>query len=115
MLAAHYAYEEHFGDVIALAVNYGFSGKKPGQQRSNAAVQTDREHLQKMMRGEADAEPVYLTPEVVETIFAKDVVGAHRIDVSPPATAPEEDVAADVKYLKKLDNALKERSKNKEN
>ena len=112
MLAAHYAYEEHFGDVIALAVNYGFSGKKPGQQRSNAAVQTDREHLQKMMRGDADAEPVQLTPEAVETIFARDIVGATKISVAPPITAPEEDVAADVAYLKKVDAALKARKEN---
>ena len=111
MLAAHYAYEEHFGDVIALAVNFGFTGKKP-QQRGRAAAQTDREHLKKMMAGQADAEPVLLTPEVVATVFARDIIGATKIDVVAPATAPEEDVAADVAYLRKIDAALNARKEN---
>ena len=113
MIAAHAAYEEHFADVIAFGVNYGFSGKKP-VRRGAAAEKTDLARLRQMMNEEIPGEPVRLTPEVVETVFAKDIVGATRINVTPPSTEPEEDVDADVAYLMALDSAIKARTR-KEN
>jgi hypothetical protein len=109
MIAGHLAYEERFGDIIAYGVSYGMSGKKP-QKAAVRDVAGDRAYLQKVMRGEIEgkAEPVHLTPQVVETIFAKEVKNAVRIDeVTPPSTLPDEDVGADVAYL----NAVSERIK----
>lgn len=116
MIAAHSAYEEHFADIIAFGVNYGFSGKKPRLTRRNvAAEKTDLTRLRQMMNEEIPGEPVMLTKEVVETVFAKDIIGATKLDVTPPPTAPEVDLAADKAYLLALDKAIKERTTNKEN
>ena len=116
MIAAQAAYEEHFADVIAFGVNYGFTGKKPRLTRRNvAAERTDLTRLRKMMNEEIPGEPVLLTKEVVETIFAKDIIGATKFDITPPPTAPEEDLEADKAYLLALDNALRTRAINKEN
>ena len=113
MIAAHAAYEEHFADVIAFGVNYGFSGKKP-VRRGAAAEKTDLARLRQMMNEEIPGEPVMLTKEVVETVFAKDIIGATKLDILPPPTLPDEDVDADVAYLKALDSAIKARTR-KEN
>lgn len=116
MMAAHVAYEEHFADVIAFGVNYGFSGKKPRQTRRNVAAEhADLTRLRQMMNEEIPGEPVMLTKEVVETVFAKDIIGATKLDITPPPTAPEEDLEADKTYLLALDKAIKTRAANREN
>ena len=104
MLAAYQAYEERLSNVIAYGVNFGMTGKAP--QRTTGGQATDRAYLQKMMRGEVEAHPVQLTPEVVQTVFARDIIGARKIDILAPTTAPGEDPAADLEYLRKLDRLM---------
>jgi hypothetical protein len=114
MLQAHYEWEERLGDIIAYGTNVGFTGKKPKRRTDSTtkrSVESDRQHLLKMMRGDADPEPVELTPELVETVFANEVKGAKRVDILPPQTEPDQDVAADVRYLRALDRLLKEEHK----
>ena len=115
MLAAHQFYEERLSNTIAYGVNFGMTGKAP--QRTSAATgqSTDREHLLKMMRGEIDAQPVQLTPEVVQTVFARDIIGARKIDILAPTTAPGEDPKADLEYLKKLDRLMNTEGETEEN
>ena len=115
MLAAHQFYEERLSNTIAYGVNFGMTGKQP--QRTSAATgqPTDREHLLKMMRGEIDAQPVQLTPEVVQTVFARDIIGARKIDILAPTTAPGEDPKADLEYLKKLDRLMNTEGETEEN
>ena len=115
MLAAYSAYEERVGDIIALAVNFGMTGKRPQRAGSTAGQTTDRAYLQRMMRGEVEAHPVQLTPEVVQTVFARDIIGARKIDILAPTTAPGEDPAADLAYLRKLDRLMNTEEKPEEN
>lgn len=112
MITAHAAYEEHFADVIAYGVNYGFSGKKPIARRNVIAEHTDLTRLRQMMNEEIPGEPVLLTKEVVETVFAKDIIGATKLDITPPPTAPEVDLDADKAYLLALDKAIKRAKEN---
>jgi len=114
MLAAYQYHEERLSSVIAFGVNFGFTGKAP-QRTSRAGQPTDREHLLKMMRGEIDAQPVQLTPEVVQTVFARDIIGARKIDILAPTTEPGEDPAADLAYLKKLDRLMNTEERTEEN
>jgi len=115
MLVAQLDYHEHLSDVIAFGVSYGFSGKRPQRAGVATGQATDREHLLKMMRGEIDAQPVQLTPEVVQTAFARDIIGARKIDILAPTTAPGEDPKADLEYLKKLDRLMNTEEKTEEN
>jgi len=107
MLAAYSFAEEHFADVIAYGVNYGMSGKKPGVRRAPRDRASDISHLRKMMRGDAPAEPVQLTPEVVDTVFGSAAKNAVLINVEAPSTLPDEDVAADIAYLRKVSDLAK--------
>ena len=112
MLDACYEQEERLVDLIAIGVNVGFTGKKPKRRTERQTDgKADLMHLQKMMRGDAEGEPVQLTKDVVETIFASEVKGATHVDILPPRTEPDEDVVADVKYLRALDRLLKEEHK----
>ena len=115
MLAAHQFYEERLSNTIAYGVNFGMTGKAPQRTSAAAGRTTDRDYLQKMMRGEVVAHPVQLTPEVVQTVFARDIIGARKIDILAPTTAPGEDPAADLEYLKKLDRLMNTEEKLEEN
>ena len=119
MLAAHAYKEERDAEKIAYAIGLAWGDNKKGKGKATGS-KSDIEHLRRVAFGqeEHDGTPIQLTPAIVETLFAGDIVNEERPVIPKPLNEPtiagkeydypEADIQADKEYLIEIDQVFDE-------